>query len=78
MHEGGGRWVGSNKVVEQKKKESSNSPETKLKVTEYCYLIDRDFKIPVMKKLSELQENSERQFGKLRNKNNEQKEYQGN
>ena len=28
-----------------------------------------------MKKLSELQENSEKQFGKLRNKNNEQKEY---
>ena len=56
-------------------KESSNSPESKLKVTEYCYLIDREFKILVIKKLSELQENSEKQFGKLRNKNNEQKEY---
>ena len=46
-----------------------------LEFTEYCYLINREFKILVMKKLSELQENSEKQFGKLRNKNNEQKEY---
>ena len=30
-------------------KESSNSPESKLKVTEYCYLIDREFKILVIK-----------------------------
>ena len=28
MHEGGGRWVGSNKVVELKKKERENLPVT--------------------------------------------------
>ena len=28
MHEGGGRWVGSNKVVELKKKERVNLPVT--------------------------------------------------
>lgn len=46
-----------------------------LKVTEYGDLTDRESKIAVMKKLNELQENSERQFNKLRNKINEQKEY---
>ena len=38
-------------------------------------LTDREFKIAVMKKLNELQENSERQFKELRNKIDEQKEY---
>ena len=28
MHESGGRWVGSNAVVEQKKKEKHEHPET--------------------------------------------------
>ena len=45
-------------------------------VMEYCYLTDRKFKIAsffFMKKLNETQENSERQFNKLRNKNNEQR-----
>ena len=42
---------------------------------EYCNLTDREFKTAVMKKLNELQENSERQFNELRNKFNEQKEY---
>ena len=42
-------------------KENDNSPKTKLKITEYCDLIDREFKIPVIK-LDELQENSEGQF----------------
>ena len=46
-----------------------------LKVTEHCNLIDREFKIAVMKKLNELQGNSERQYNELKNKINEQKEY---
>ena len=45
------------KIVSQK--ENDNSPETILKVMEYCNLTDREFKIAVMKKLNELQENSE-------------------
>ena len=36
---------------------------------------DRKFKIAVIKKLNELQENSKRQFNELWNKINEQKEY---
>ena len=42
---------------------------------EHCNLIDREFKIAVMKKLNKLQENAERQLNELRNKINEQKEY---
>ena len=30
MHEGGGRWVGSNKVVELKKKNKNTDPRTLL------------------------------------------------
>ena len=45
------------------------------KVTEYCNLTVREFKIAVIKKLNELQENSERQLNELRNKINEQKEF---
>ena len=41
-------------------KESGNSPETKLEVMKDCNLTDREFKIAVMKKVNELQENSER------------------
>uniref|UniRef100_A0A9L0SGW0 L1 transposable element RRM domain-containing protein n=1 Tax=Equus caballus TaxID=9796 RepID=A0A9L0SGW0_HORSE len=59
-------------TAEEKKNDSS--PETKLEVTEDYNLTGREFKIAVVKKL-ELQENSERQFNKLRNKINEQKEY---
>ena len=46
-----------------------------LKSWKFVNLIDREFKIAVMKKLNELQENSERQFSDLRDKINEQKEY---
>ena len=53
-------------------KENDNSSETKLEVTEDYNLTGREFKIAVMKKFSELQENSERQFNELRNKINEQ------
>ena len=60
-------------MAEQKGNDSS--PDTKLEVTEYYNLIDREFKIAIIKKLNKLQENSERQFDELRNKTNEQKEY---
>ena len=42
----------------------------KLKVMEYCNLTNKKFKIAIMKKLKELQENSKRQFNELRNKIN--------
>ena len=35
-------------------KENDNSPEIKLKVTEYCNLTDREFKISFMKKINKL------------------------
>ena len=41
-------------------KENDNSVETKPEVTEDCHLTDRECKIAAMKKLNELQENSER------------------
>ena len=56
-------------------KENDNYPETNPKVTEISNPNDREFKIAVIKKLNELQENSERQFKELRNKINVQKEY---
>ena len=56
------------------KKEVDKSPESTPEVTEIYNLNDREFKIAVIKKLSEVQENSERQFDELRNKINE-KEY---
>ena len=56
-------------------KENHSSPETKIKVMGCCNLTAKEFKIAVMKKLNELQENSERQFNEVRNKVNEQKEY---
>ena len=54
-------------------RESDSSLEIKLKVTEYCDIADREFKITVTKKLNELQENSKRQFNEFRNKINGQK-----
>ena len=45
------------------------------KVMEYDDLTDQEFKIAVIWKLKELQENSERQFNELRDKINEQKKY---
>ena len=40
-----------------------------------CNLTDKEFKTEFMKKFSDLQENSERQFHQLRNKINGQKHY---
>lgn len=49
-------------------KEDDSSPAAMLKGTEYCDLTDKEFRIAVMKKLSELQKDSERQLNKIRNK----------
>ena len=43
-------------------KEKDRSPEANLEVTKISNLNDREFKIVVIKKLKELQENSESQF----------------
>ena len=47
------------------------SPATEPKDREYCNLTAKEYKIVVMKKFNELQENSERQFNELKNKINE-------
>ena len=43
---------------------------TKFRDMDYCNLTDKEFKIAVRKKFSELQENSERLYNDLRNKIN--------
>lgn len=40
-----------------------------------CDFIDRLFKIPVLKKLNKMQENSNKHFSELRSKINEQNKY---
>ena len=55
-------------IVSQR--ENDSSLEIKLKVIDNCDIADREFKIAVMKKLNELQENSQRQFNELRNEIN--------
>ena len=55
------------------RKENDTSSETKIKVMEYCDLIENSKSWPWRN--NELQENSERQFHELRNKINEQKTY---
>ena len=55
----------SNKVLQ---KEKSNFLAAKPKDTEYCNLTDKELKIAVMKKFSELQENSKWQYNDLKNK----------
>lgn len=58
-------------IVSQQEK--NNSPDSKLKITEYCNVTtDREFEICVMKKLSKWQINSEGQFNEHWNKINEQ------
>jgi len=42
--------------------EEKDSPKSKFKVMEFCDLTNKGFKIALMKNLSEIQENSERQF----------------
>lgn len=41
---------------------------------EFCDLIDKEFKIAVLKRLSELEENSKRQFNDIREKIHEENE----
>ena len=55
----------SNKVLQ---KEKSNFLAAKPNDTEYCNLTDKELKIAVMKKFSELQENSKWQYNDLKNK----------
>ena len=64
-----------NYINTSEQKENDKPPETNPEVTEIYNLKDRELKIVAIKKLNELQENSERQFNELRNKINEQKEY---
>lgn len=56
-------------------KENDSFPATKPKDREYHALTDKEFRITVMKKSSELQENSERQYNDFSNKINEQEQY---
>ena len=62
-------------VASQTKNKNHDNSETKLQVMEYCDPTDRGFKTAVTEKSNELQESSERQFNKLRNKIKEQTEY---
>ena len=55
-------------IVSQR--ENDSSLEIRLKVIDNCDIADREFKIAVMTKLNELQENSQRQFNELRNEIN--------
>ena len=55
-------------IVSQR--ENDSSLEIRLKVIDNCDIADREFKIAVMKKLNELQENSQRQFNELSNEIN--------
>lgn len=57
----------------RKKMKSLQKPN--LKVMEDCDLNDGEFRIIVMKKLSDIQGSEERQFNELRNKIDEQKRY---
>jgi len=52
-------------------KENDNSPDTKLRVTTYCHLTDREFRKAVRRKLHEIQENTGKTFNELRNKIND-------
>lgn len=47
-------------------KEYNNFPGTNSKEMEICNLPDKEFEIVTLRKFSELQENTERQFNKIR------------
>lgn len=57
-------------------KERKKTPENKLKDVQICDLNKKEFKITVLKKLNETQENTERQLNKLRNKLTKRKLHQ--
>lgn len=54
-----------NKDVQE---ENEKSQETKLEAMEDCNLNDREFKMAIMKKLNEIQKDTERQFNSPRMK----------
>lgn len=62
----------SNKAAQ---KSNEKYPENKLKNMEICNFNDREFKMALLKKLNEMQENADWQFEEHRNKISEQKEY---
>ena len=57
-------------MYHKKKKKQNSFQATKFRDVDYCNLTDKEFKIAVRKKFSELQENSERPYNDLRNKIN--------
>ena len=54
----------------QTRRRTDNSPETNTEDTEIYNLNDREFKITIIWKLNDLQENKDRQFKQLSNKMN--------
>lgn len=50
-------------------KDHNNLPVTDPEDMNICYLPDKEFKIPVLRNLTELQESTERQFNNNNNKN---------
>ena len=64
-----------NYIKSPDQRENDKYPEISPEDTEICNLNDREFKIAIIKKLNELQENSDRQFNEIRNKINEQREF---
>lgn len=54
-------------------KDHKNLPVAEPKDLEICHLPSRDFKIAIVQKLTELQENIERQFNKIEGTLHEQK-----
>ena len=56
-------------------KEKDKHPEVNPEGTEIYNLNDREFQIAIIKKVNELQDNSEIQFNKIRNEINEQREF---
>lgn len=56
----------SNQGSEVAQKQNEKSPGNKLKHMKICGISDREFKIAVLKILSEMRENTDRQFNAFR------------
>ena len=50
------------KYINTPDQKENKYPEMNLEVTESCNINDREFKIAIIKKLNELQENTEKEF----------------
>ena len=50
MHEGGGRWVGSNKLVELKKKKEEENVQNQLRGTHMYYTCKQENESPTSSK----------------------------